>query len=121
MSAERADSNGGAHSDTSSSRPSSTGSGMPGTAIRARSAARVTSVAMSTRCRGSRSARVDSTGPPISHGKWLMAKVSADSSGEFVRWKTSTVSAMRASSSPAVDSRNVPNSGRNSRTAKTSR
>ena len=48
--------------------------------------ARAMSVAMSTRWRGSRSARADSSGPPSSHGRWPMAKVSADSSGELVRW-----------------------------------
>ena len=70
MSADRADSNGGAHSDDDeAAAPSSTGSGVPGMAMSASSAARAASLAMSTRCRGNRSASVDSSGPPSSHGR----------------------------------------------------
>jgi hypothetical protein len=69
ISAARAASNGGAHTDTSSSNPSSTGSGTPGTAMTATSPARATSLPMSTRCRGSRSASAASTGPATSQGR----------------------------------------------------
>ena len=68
-SAERAESNGGAASETSSSSASSATSGIPGTAMAATSSARSTSLAIITRWRGSRSARVDSTGPPSNQGR----------------------------------------------------
>jgi hypothetical protein len=86
MSADRADSNGGAQRDTRKRSPRSTGSGVPGMAIPARTTARAMSVAMSTRCRGRRSANVARNGPPSSHGRCPIAKVSAESSGEDVRW-----------------------------------
>jgi hypothetical protein len=86
MRAERADSNGGAHSDTRNSSPSRTGSGVPGIAMPARTTARAMSVPMSTRWRGNRSAIVDRNGPPSSHGRCPIAKVSADSRGDEVRW-----------------------------------
>jgi hypothetical protein len=68
-STERADSNGGAHIASRNISARRAASGVPGMAMPATSSARRLSVVISTRCRGSRSASVESSGPPSSHGR----------------------------------------------------
>ena len=63
----------------------------------ATSTARLRSQAIITCLRGSRSARPDRVSPPTKAGTMLTAKVIAASSAEWVRWKTSRVSATLAS------------------------
>jgi hypothetical protein len=95
--------------------------GMPGISISSTIAARARSQASRTCRRGSRSAKTDSSGPPITQVAYEPANVSAASSGDPDRAYTRKASATAVNWSPISDSTLAAKRCRYSRTAKMSR